>query len=685
MAKRWARHTPAGAARRAKGKRLPPRKRKRRGKKPPARNFSEASINSLTVNAERRKRASPLKLDPTRTVTLRRAFAARLKRQFRRLKFAVHQLVVRDDAFGLKERRFGVFNEGSCFSWCERPKTVGPAANVFCAAGEGGGIDPSCSPSGGGDPVGIGDAFAGMVEDGGDAEAAADDAKDKFREALERWVERAVKDAVDDYGQDAEDSDQDLLEEAASKLMRSFEETVDDWQDWEDDPAALRERLRLVTGDVERMMGRARDAYIESIELTDNVFCATGEGGGVDPSCSPSGEGRSIASRIKDKVKSKIDKLTQRYGKKGAVAIVVAAAALAAVPVPGTSLLPLAVAEGVRFVARQLTGNEGEDHGLTDAEVEAAARELLEELRGELTENVFCPTGEGGGVDPTCSPGQLVKNSLVEELRRELEPAVNADREWAFMPDPDKVRAFEAWLERKLAEEVRSREADDLWRAYAEEGFRKGAGRAFDDTTKARRFRAGEGDFTAESKRQFLRSSFGRPVAIAKVKLLAGRTFDEMKGLTAETTRRMTRALTDGLVQGKGALALAKDLEDQVDFFESRALMTARTEIIRAHAEGQLQALEDLGVEEVGVAVEWAVTEDEALCPLCAEMEGVVLKMDEARGMIPRHPNCRCAWLPANVDENEKGQTRSQAGVKAAVKESLKKEGKLFDSEWGPA
>jgi SPP1 gp7 family putative phage head morphogenesis protein len=104
--------------------------------------------------------------------------------------------------------------------------------------------------------------------------------------------------------------------------------------------------------------------------------------------------------------------------------------------------------------------------------------------------------------------------------------------------------------------------------------------------------------------------------------------------------------LTDGLVQGKGPREIARDLNAQTDMGQERALTIARTEIIRAHAEGQLTALEDLGVEEVGVTVEWMITDDEALCPKCAAMQGVILKLSEAHGLIPAHPNCRCAFAP---------------------------------------
>ena len=36
-------------------------------------------------------------------------------------------------------------------------------------------------------------------------------------------------------------------------------------------------------------------------------------------------------------------------------------------------------------------------------------------------------------------------------------------------------------------------------------------------------------------------------------------------------------------------------------------------------------------------------------CGMCASMEGEIMKVEEARGLIPRHPSCRCAWVPEPI------------------------------------
>jgi len=58
-------------------------------------------------------------------------------------------------------------------------------------------------------------------------------------------------------------------------------------------------------------------------------------------------------------------------------------------------------------------------------------------------------------------------------------------------------------------------------------------------------------------------------------------------------------------------------------------------------------------------------------CPECDAMEGRVFPVAEAHGLIPRHPACRCAWLPALADYREKGQVWDRRSVRSAVRESI--------------
>jgi SPP1 gp7 family putative phage head morphogenesis protein len=101
------------------------------------------------------------------------------------------------------------------------------------------------------------------------------------------------------------------------------------------------------------------------------------------------------------------------------------------------------------------------------------------------------------------------------------------------------------------------------------------------------------------------------------------------------------------MIDGRGVTAITNDLTDRIDSLtDSRALTIARTEVIHVHAEGQLDSFEDLGVDELGVEAEFSTAGDDLVCPQCEALEGNTYSVDEARGIIPVHPNCRCTWIP---------------------------------------
>ncbi len=264
---------------------------------------------------------------------------------------------------------------------------------------------------------------------------------------------------------------------------------------------------------------------------------------------------------------------------------------------------------------------------------------------------------------------------IVEQDALGLVPRVSFwtfNEDWRYLASPEKIKAFELWLRQQLAADLLGLSEQQTWEKFIREGFEKGAGRAFDDTKRSEAVKAaGEEklDFYVGTRDEFLRSSFAQPVAVEKVKLLAGRSFTDLKGITDAMSTALTRGLVDGLVRGQSPREIGRSLADLVDVSRSRAETIAQTEIIRAHAEGQLKALEDMGVEEVGVMVEFSTAGDGRVCARCTALNGVTLKIDEARGLIPVHPRCRCAFLPANVGEDTTGQKRTQRQIeKAAAK-----------------
>lgn len=72
-----------------------------------------------------------------------------------------------------------------------------------------------------------------------------------------------------------------------------------------------------------------------------------------------------------------------------------------------------------------------------------------------------------------------------------------------------------------------------------------------------------------------------------------------------------------------------------------------RLGIVNAHAHGQLDSYEGLGISRVR-----RVTDSG-----CSHHQGAVYNLAQARGMIPQHATCRCAWLPAENVSTKKRQS----------------------------
>ena len=415
-----------------------------------------------------------------------------------------------------------------------------------------------------------------------------------------------------------------------------------------------------------------------------NAFCATGPGGGIDPTCSPSSTTETmgdIVAQDEDLISRKttlggklLSPSEYHAGYYKTFPIVYRGASVESSGDHHVFVTPdkeLAAAHGKVVAYRLLPGATiyPDPEGIEELDDvlgrQATGWDSFNESRSAVVKQ--------SELGPKNQPKKVANNKLAPRPLRadpSHEITTNAGR-WAFATRTEQLKAFRKWLRRELGKRVAGADEEKLWRAYVEQGLRKGQGRVFDDMVSRRPELTKEGaDFARGTKAQFLESAFRQPESVEKVKLIAGRAFDELEGVTAEMSSKMARVLADGLVEGKHPNDVANDLMERVDIGEHRAKTIARTEIIRAHAEGQLLAMEAMGVEEVGVMVEWATASDDAVCPKCAALEGVVLKLDEAKNLIPRHPNCRCAFIPANVGEDTDEQKRGKREVESAFEES---------------
>lgn len=143
--------------------------------------------------------------------------------------------------------------------------------------------------------------------------------------------------------------------------------------------------------------------------------------------------------------------------------------------------------------------------------------------------------------------------------------------------------------------------------------------------------------------------AFSQPVAAETLSRLYMRNFRGLQGITQAVGTAISRKLSEGLAKGWNPRKMARELNDRVDSIGfNRAKTLARTEVIRAHTESTLDRYEgELGEggSVVGQA-EYLTAEDTDVCTRCKPLNGREFSIAEARGLIPIHPNCRCAWVP---------------------------------------
>lgn len=210
----------------------------------------------------------------------------------------------------------------------------------------------------------------------------------------------------------------------------------------------------------------------------------------------------------------------------------------------------------------------------------------------------------------------------------------------------DEIARFREWLDRMIAEQVlevvegtpMQMAADKHWmNLYITSAYQKGLQHA------ASQIRKGGGEVSDH----WVDSAFLRPIHADRVGLIHTRAYNELKGVTDAMASRLSDILAQGIAEGVGPMVIARRIADQIDSIGiNRARRIARTEVIRAHAEATLNTYEEAGIEGVTVQVEFTATMDNRVCPKCAELNGKIFTIKESRGVIPVHPNCRCAWLP---------------------------------------
>lgn len=215
----------------------------------------------------------------------------------------------------------------------------------------------------------------------------------------------------------------------------------------------------------------------------------------------------------------------------------------------------------------------------------------------------------------------------------------------------EKVSAFMEWLREVQQTELfevssgtpNSSAASGSWQnTYLRSAYQRGLEQSYSELNGA----------GASVSQSWISGGFFRPIHADAVGLIFTRAYSDLVGISEAMDAKISRTLAQGMAEGRGVRELARTMNEAVDGIGIvRARTLVRTELVRANADATLNGYTEAGVEGVLVRAEWLTARDDAVCPLCEPKEGQIYTIEEAQGMLPLHPNCRCAWSPV-VPEN---------------------------------
>lgn len=235
---------------------------------------------------------------------------------------------------------------------------------------------------------------------------------------------------------------------------------------------------------------------------------------------------------------------------------------------------------------------------------------------------------------------------------------------FAFPQSADKIAAFMNWVHFQIVDDIHQtsqlesvgRSVGSAWtNRYIQDAYKRGI-------TKARNQM--KGFAPALSITGGIDAAMMTLAHIDRRSSLFIRTFNELVGVTDVMSQQIGRviaqAVADKLSPSKirwevsliiaeshpRSAIVANTQGKKPTPAERRAELIARTETIRAFAEAQLTEFESWGVHGVSAKAEFVTAGDHRVCPRCSSLERNIFTIEEARGMIPVHPLCRCVWVP---------------------------------------
>lgn len=230
---------------------------------------------------------------------------------------------------------------------------------------------------------------------------------------------------------------------------------------------------------------------------------------------------------------------------------------------------------------------------------------------------------------------KLVDENFLEAIRER-----NRD---IFTHSPEKLILFMKWLEERQKEILFQPplrgfigvHPNEFWGdQYIQAAYKKGMERGRKELKKS-------GISYIDTSSASIGAAFSTQMHMERVRLLYTRAFTGLKGITEAMNLEISRIIADGMSIGTKVETIARNITMGVEKIGIvRAKTLVRTEMIRAHHMATIAEYETARVLGVEVMAEWLTAGDARVCPRCFALEGKVFTIEQAKGMIPAHPNC---------------------------------------------
>ena len=211
-----------------------------------------------------------------------------------------------------------------------------------------------------------------------------------------------------------------------------------------------------------------------------------------------------------------------------------------------------------------------------------------------------------------------------------------------FPRDPQKVRAFDTWLDNQLTRGIL--EPNRTGNAYIERAYTQGVSQAGRDLNRVGWLEGAGSPVEAVVR---------RPTHRDTLETAFTRNYRQLRGFSADMGANTSRVLADGLSRGAGPNEIARDLRGVIGTggpsgatgAQARATMIARTESLNAYNTAAEARYREHGVEWVEVVL------GSSPCDRCESLwANNPHRLSTFVGTLPYHPRCTCSTVPMPPD-----------------------------------